>query len=130
MRGLRRSKAAPSAGSCRLRHPADRVAVRCCAGGDHSGAESEEGAKKMIGIGDKLTAEIRRGPDSWMFIYIALGFALSIEGNILQMIPLRFPYNPFLYVALMTATSWLFICNGWFQNKLIWMKGLYENKAR
>jgi hypothetical protein len=65
-----------------------------------------------------------------MFIYIALGFALSIEGTILQMIPLRFPYNLFPYVALMTATSWLFICNGWFQNKLIWMKGLYEKKAR
>ena len=27
----------------------------------------------MIGIGDKVTAEIRRGPESWTFIYVALG---------------------------------------------------------
>jgi hypothetical protein len=51
-----------------------------------------------------------RGPDSWMFIDMVLGFALSIEGTILQMIPFQFPYNLFLYVALMAGTFWLFIC--------------------
>jgi hypothetical protein len=85
----------------------------------------------MIVIEDRATAEIRRGPDSWTFIYIVLGFALSIEGTCLQMIePLRFPYNIIFYVALMAVTFWLFICNGWFQNKLIGIKGQYENKAR
>jgi hypothetical protein len=70
-----------------------------------------------------------RGPDSWMFIYMVLGFALSIEGTILQMIPFQFPYNLFLYVALMAGTFWLFNCNAWFHGKLIGIKGRYENKA-
>ncbi len=85
----------------------------------------------MIVIRDKATAVIRRGPDSWMSIYIALGFTLSIEGTFLQMFePLRFPYSLVVYMALMAITFWLFICNGWFQNKLIGIKSRYENKAR
>jgi len=89
------------------------------------------GIEDKLRIGDKVTAEIRRGPGSWPFFYIVLGFALSIEGTCLQMIePLRFPYNIICYGALMAGTFWLFICNAWFHGKLIGIKGRYENKAR
>ena len=83
--------------------------------------------KMKVGI----EAKTIRGVESWTFIYIALGFALSIEGTLLQMIePLRFPYNIMAYLAVMAATFWLFILNGWFQNKLIGAKNRYESKAR
>ena len=76
-------------------------------------------------------AKVRRGSNSWIFIYVALGFALLIEGKIVQMIePLRFPGGLAVYAALSVVTFWLFICNGWFQNKLIGLKNRYEDKAR
>ena len=77
------------------------------------------------------TATVTRGRESWNFIYIFLGFALTIEGTILQMIdPLRFPSNLIAYLVLGAVTSWLFILRGWFQNMLIRMKNSYENIPR
>jgi hypothetical protein len=31
----------------------------------------------------KASAEVHRGPESWNYIYIFLGFALSIEGTLM-----------------------------------------------
>lgn len=76
-------------------------------------------------------AKVKRGQASWSFIYITLGFALSIEGSVISMYsPLHWPSNVFTYLALATVTSWLFIGNGWFQNKLIGWKNHYEEKLR
>jgi hypothetical protein len=75
--------------------------------------------------------KVTRRPESWTFIYVVLGFALTIEGTIVQMIePMRFPCNVVVYVGLMALTFWLFICNGPFQNKLLGMKQRYEDKPR
>jgi hypothetical protein len=72
-----------------------------------------------------------RGSQSWTYIYMALGFALAIEGTIIQMItPLGFPWNLVVYVALGAITFWLFFFCGWFQNKLIGLQISYENKPR
>jgi hypothetical protein len=77
-----------------------------------------------------IETKVTRGPESWAYIYVALGFALAIEGTILQMIePIRFPYNLVAYLALGAITVWLFISNGWFQNKLIGIKNRYESKG-
>jgi cytochrome b subunit of formate dehydrogenase len=82
-------------------------------------------------VTDDLEGKIRRGPVAWTFIYVALGFALSIEGTFLQMIePLRFPWNLVAYVALMAVTIWLFTSNRWFHEKLVEIKDRMENKAR
>ena len=65
------------------------------------------------------------------YIYVALGFALSIEGTIIQLItPLLFPWNLITYLVLGAATTWLFLDNAWFQNKLVVWKASYEDKAR
>lgn len=82
-------------------------------------------------VQDTVTATVTRGRESWNFIYIFLGFALTIEGTILQMIdPLRFPLNLIAYLALGAVTSWLFILSGRFQNMLIRMKNSYESIPR
>jgi hypothetical protein len=74
---------------------------------------------------------VKRGQQSWAFIYVMLGFALAIEGTIIEMItPLVFPWNLIVYAFLGVITFWLFIDNGRFQNKLIAMKTRYEDKGR
>ena len=79
----------------------------------------------------EVSAEVKRGPQSWAYLYIMLGFILSIEGTLVQMIePPRFPLNIAAYILVMAITVWLFICNGWLQNKLIGMKERYESMPR
>jgi hypothetical protein len=74
---------------------------------------------------------IIRGKPSWDYIYVTLGFALTIEGAIIQMIePIRFPCNIFVYLAFGAVTSWFFIWNGWFHEKLLGLKSWYEGKTR
>lgn len=78
-----------------------------------------------------VTAKVKRGQESWNFIYIFLAFALTIESTIVQMIdPLRFPYNLIFYLIFGAATFLLFIRCVWFQNKLIGMKVWYEDTPR
>lgn len=78
-----------------------------------------------------VNTKVKRGPESWAYIYVALGFALAIGGTIIQMItPLIFPWNLIAYALFATFTVWLFINNAWFQNKLIGMKMRYEEKSR
>jgi hypothetical protein len=91
-------------------------------------------AGQETGTEDKamsVTANVKRGPQSWAYIYVALGFVLSIEGTAIGMItPLAFPWNLVTYAVLGSITFWLFIGNGWFQNKLLGLKNQYEEKAR
>lgn len=80
----------------------------------------------------KTTVEmiVTRGQESWNYLYIALGFALAIESTIVPMIaPLTWPWNLIAYVLLAVLTIWLFLFNGWFQNKLIGLKAAYEARG-
>ena len=80
-----------------------------------------------------MEARVKRGPESWAFIYIVLGFALTVEGNLIGMVPntvLPFPSNILTYLVVMAGTAWLFVGSGWFQNRLIGLKNRYESKAR
>jgi hypothetical protein len=75
--------------------------------------------------------KVKLGRESWDFIYIWLGFALTIEAGVVGLItPLDFPRNVVVYAVLGALTFWLFIFNGRFQEKLIGMKNDYENKPR
>ncbi len=78
-----------------------------------------------------VTMGVTRGPETWAYIYVWLGFTLTIEGTIITMIaPLIYPWNLIVYATLGAITFWLFINNAWFQNKLVRMKIRYETKAR
>ena len=84
-----------------------------------------------INVADDASAVTKRGPDSWTFIYIALGFTISILGTTIQMVDaIHFPCNLLLYGVTAAGSFWLFICNGRFQNKLIDLKGRYEDRPR
>jgi hypothetical protein len=76
-----------------------------------------------------VDTKVKRGPESWSYIYIALGFALTIEPTVVSMIePLKFPWNIITYLIVGGLTFWLFLNNGWFQNKLVGLKIRYEEK--
>jgi hypothetical protein len=42
----------------------------------------------MIKVGDKIDGQVIRGPESWTYIYIALGFAITIESTRIRHGPL------------------------------------------
>lgn len=83
--------------------------------------------------GSKVTANasVKRGPESWSYIYTVLGFVVAVEATVIGMMtPLTFPWNIVLFVIVAAITIWQFIENGWLHNKLIGLKIRYENKAR
>ena len=55
----------------------------------------------MVGVKATVVSEVhRRLIDSWTFIYIFLGFALTIEGTIIQMLNLDAWSYLILYVPI------------------------------
>ncbi|MBW4655700.1 MAG: hypothetical protein KME20_22065 [Kaiparowitsia implicata GSE-PSE-MK54-09C] len=85
----------------------------------------------MVKLKDEVDAEVRRGSESWIYIYVTLGFMLTIEAGIVALIaPLIWPRNIIVYSALGGLTAYLWLLSGWFQNKLIRCKARYESKPR
>jgi hypothetical protein len=74
---------------------------------------------------------VKRGKESWAYIYTLLGFALTIETGVVALIsPLKWPWNLVTFAIAAVITGYLFLDNGWFQNKLIGLKGRQEEKLR
>ena len=92
---------------------------------------TNESVTETATASDSVSATVVRGSESWTFIYVFLGFALTIEGNFIQMIkPLEYPWNLAVFFAFMLLTVWLFVCSGRFQNWLIGVKIKYETKPQ
>jgi hypothetical protein len=140
---------APSAASRRPGYKSEKLRnVRGAMSGDDAapkrrilhllgtGASASAGAFFVVALWARAQVEfmnpkVTRGPEGWAYIYIALGFALSIEATIVQMIdPLHFPWNLAAYAVIALSTAWLFLSSGWFHNKLIGWKDRYEGKSR
>jgi hypothetical protein len=78
-----------------------------------------------------VTAKVKRGKESWAYLYTLLGFALTIETGVVALItPLKWPWNLLTFALVGWVTIYLFLDNGWFQNKLIGLKARYEEKLR
>jgi hypothetical protein len=73
---------------------------------------------------------VKRGQESWTFIYIVMAIALGIEIGIVQLLPLPSNWwNIAMLAFLIPLTIWLFLRNFWLQDVLIGLKGRYENKG-
>jgi ABC-type Mn2+/Zn2+ transport system permease subunit len=73
---------------------------------------------------------VTRAASSWNYLSIMFGFVLSIEGQVISMAPLHWPSNVIVYAAGGGFTTLLFFGSGWFQKKMIGLKGWYEtNRA-
>ena len=90
-----------------------------------------EALSAKVDVSASVDAKVKRGKDSWAYIYTMLGFALTIETGIMGLItPIRWPCNLILLLIVGAATVYLFLDNGWFQNKLIGFKSKFEEKGR
>ena len=88
-------------------------------------------ATETAAVSAEQSATVKRGTASWAYIYIALGFLLSFEGTIIQLItPLRWPYDLIFYVPLFVLTSLVFLASGRFQGWLVRLKTMYEDRFR
>jgi hypothetical protein len=65
---------------------------------------------------------LKRGNESWAYIYLIAGLLISIEGTFISMSPLIWPCNAFLFLFIGFITFVTCVRNKWFQNKLIVMK--------
>ena len=75
-----------------------------------------------------IEMKVKRDQQSWTYIYVVLGFALTIESTVVSMItPLCFPWNILVFAIIAVATWYLFRECRWFQNKLIGWKIRYES---
>lgn len=77
-----------------------------------------------------IDAKVKRGPESWPFIYFTLALVLGIETAAITMLPLVYPYNLIACLLVTAVTVWLWISNRWLQNKLIGWKNRNEGKYR
>jgi len=85
----------------------------------------------MTGQNVGVTMTVKRGPETWAYIYIVLGFLLTIESTVIGMMtPLKFPWNVIVFVIIAAITVWTFIECKWVHNKLVTLKIRYENKER
>lgn len=88
-------------------------------------------AHVAVTASESVTAGVRRGKESWAYLYLFLGFALTIETGVVALItPLKWPWNLLTFAVVALITLYLFLDNGWFQNKLIGLKARFEEKLR
>ena len=79
-------------------------------------------------------AVVVRGAPSWSYIYITLGFAITIGGTLITMVPpdkLPFPWNAGCFIVAIGVLTWLWVFDGLrFQDRLLRLEQWYENRAR
>jgi hypothetical protein len=91
----------------------------------------DTGRAQMTGEGKfGARADILTGPMTWSYFYVLFGFALSIEGTLIQMIPLQFPWNIVTFVVISGITCYLVLFSGSCRDKIVELKGWIENKHR
>jgi hypothetical protein len=73
---------------------------------------------------------VKRGKETWNYIYIMLGFAISIEGSVVQMLQMSPLWSIGSYLVIATITTWSFLDNRWVHDKLVRLKNRYEEKER
>jgi len=94
------------------------------------GTEMKNAVEIEESLNGQTDTTVKRGQESWTYIYISLGFSLTITGSMISMIPDFFPSNILLFLICIVTLIWLFLFNGWFQNFLIKSKQNCEAKAR
>ncbi len=85
-----------------------------------------------VGVsGDASTEKAvkRDNKESWPFIYLTFGFALSLGSTLISMIPFHLCNIAFLLIYW-ALTYWLFIECEWFRSKLIGYRAFIEEKFR
>ena len=74
-----------------------------------------------------LEIGIKRGKESWMFIYFVLGILLAIELFFVSLLGVDTIWKSVLGGVISAFIIYLCLLNAWFQNKIIGLKTKIEN---
>ena len=73
----------------------------------------------------------QRGAGTWRYLQVVLGFALTIEAIVIEMIkPLGWPTNVITFVAVAVFTVWAFLSSNWLHRKLLDLKDNFDDRGR
>ena len=79
---------------------------------------------------DSLEKRIKRGKESWTFIYFVFGVLFALATFIISIISVNWIYKTVVFVVTFFILIYLCLCNVWFQNKLIGLKIKLEETWR
>jgi archaellum biogenesis protein FlaJ (TadC family) len=87
--------------------------------------KAETGKFKVTGGGVKMT--VKRGQESWTYLYITLALSLAFVWTVIQVWPDLWKVGGLF--ASTAVLVYLFLFNGQFVNWLIGLKSWYENRG-
>ena len=97
--------------------------------GSDLAAQCGQAGRKLVT--DDTHATPKRGPGTWRYIQVILGFALTIEAIFIEMIkPLGWPNNVITFVAVAAFTIWAFLSSEWLHGKLLDLKDNFDDRGR
>jgi len=77
-----------------------------------------------------LEKKIKRGKESWKFIYSVFSILLALTLFFISILPIRWLYKITIFIIVIPILIYLFLFNAWFQNKLIGLKIKLEETWR
>jgi len=77
-----------------------------------------------------LEKRIKRGKESWSFIYFVFGILLALGFTFINILPIRWNYKITIFIVGTPVLIYLCLFNTWFQNKLIGLKNKLEETWR
>lgn len=85
---------------------------------------------EQITMSESLEKKVKRGKESWTFIYATFGILIALFTFFTSIIPINWIYKTIIFVVTFFLLIYLCLCNAWFQNKLIGLKIRLEETWR
>jgi hypothetical protein len=80
---------------------------------------------------DDANATTKRGSGTWRYLQVVLGFALTIEAVVVEMIkPIEWPYNVATFVIVAAFTIWIFLRSDRLHYRLLHFKDSFDDRVR
>lgn len=94
------------------------------------GSDFNKVEQEVVKIKDTLEKQVKRGRESWNFIYFVFGILLTLTLFIIGIVDFPIIKKVITFFIIFIVLIWLCFLNGWFQNKLIGLKIKIEETWR
>jgi membrane protein insertase Oxa1/YidC/SpoIIIJ len=74
-----------------------------------------------------IEKKIKRGKESWSFIYIIFNILLTIMLGFISFMPLSWVWKMIIFIIIILVLIYLNLGSARFQKKIIWFKNKIEN---
>ena len=86
--------------------------------------------KGSLPMKGSLQKRVKRGEQSWSFIWIVYAILLAVTLSIISATPFTWFWKILVLISSVFLLSWLCLLNGWFQNKIMGLKIKLEDTWR